>query len=442
MRHFRKNITPPQFLALGFLCMILIGSLLLRLPIAWNPGVRVGYLDTLFTATSSVCVTGLVVVDVADSYNNFGQVVIMLLIQVGGLGFMTTAVVTSMLFGRKISLKDRKVIREALGTAVVPDISRIVWRIVRMTLLIELIGALLLSIAWLKQFGPQAFYMGLFHSISAFNNAGLDIMGNFQSLSPFKGSPFVLVVTIFLVFLGSIGYPVIGELLQFFKKRRLSVNSKISLAVTSILLIIGFLGVMLFEAHNPSTFGQLNGKDKLFNGFFYSVVPRTAGFSTVETGKLTQPSLFLFILLMAVGASPGSTGGGIKTTTIAVVLSARWAEIRGRKHPVMFKRTIDTDTVVRADSIFVLYVILISSAAMILSVSENTFFVNALFEVVSAAATVGFSTGITPGLSSVGKLTIIFTMYIGRIGPLTLAYAVAKKSRQLYEYPREDISLS
>lgn len=441
-RRVLEGINPPQFLALGFLGLILTGTLLLSLPISWNSGVHVRFLDALFTATTAVCVTGLTVVDTANTYNGFGQVVIMLLIQFGGLGFMTTAVVTALLFGRRVSLKERRVLKEALGPAAVQDVSKLIWRIVRTTLVIEFVGAVLLALAWMEQFGLRAVFMGLFHAISAFNNAGLDLMGNFQSLSPFKGNSFILFVISALVFLGGIGYPVIGESLRFCKRRKLSVNSKVALIVTFILLTIGFFGVLLLESNNPSTFGMLSFKDKLVNAVFFSVVPRTAGFSTLNTGQLTQATLFLFILLMAVGASPGSTGGGIKTTTIAVVLSARWADIRGRNHPLMFRRKIDKDTVVRADTIFVLYVILISLATMVLTVSEHTLFEKALFEVVSAAATVGFTTGITPDLSSVGKLTLILTMYIGRIGPLTLAYAVAKGGRQLYDYPKEELTLS
>lgn len=441
-RTVARNIKPPQFLALGFLGLIITGTLLLSLPVSWNPGVEVGFLDALFTATSAVCVTGLAVVDTANTYSIFGQVVIMLLIQFGGLGFMTAAVVTSLLFGRRISVKDRKVIKESLGPSAARDVAGVILRIVRLTLVIELTGAVLLSLAWLGQYGLSAFYFGLFHSISAFNNAGFDLIGNFQSLTPFTGSSLVLLVIIFLVFLGSLGYPVIGELLYFSKSRKLSINTKIVLTVTGILLAAGFFGILLLESGNPSTFGGLNLKEKLLNAVFYSVVPRTAGFSTLNTAAMTQGGLLLFIILMAIGGSPGSTAGGIKTTTIAVIMSARWADIRGRNHPVMFKRTIDHDTVVRADTILVLYIVLIAAATLILTISEDTFFEFALFEVVSAAATVGFSTGITSDLTSLSKLTLIFTMYTGRLGPLTLAYAVAKKGKRLYDYPKEDIRLS
>lgn len=442
-KKLRYNANPPRFLALGFLGIIILGSLLLGLPISWNPGVHIHYLDALFTAASAVCVTGLTVVDTANSYNIFGQLVIMLLIQFGGLGFMITAVVTALFFGRRITVSDRKAIKETMGPALAEGVSKVIRKIVQVTLVIEMIGALLLGLAWLKQYGIRSFYLGLFHSISAFNNAGLDLMGDFRSMSPFRDDPFILLVLTFMVLLGGIGYPVIGELLRFHKRHKLSVNTKISLTVTLILLSITFFGILLFESGNQATFGSLGIKDKVFNAMFYAVVPRTAGFSTMSSAGLTQSSLFLFIIMMLIGASPGSTGGGIKTNTIAVVLSARWAVIRGRKNPVMFKRRVDHHTVLRADTIFVLYILLVSIATMVLTVSEHTLFEKALFEVVSAAATVGFTTGITPDLSSVGKLTIVFTMYIGRIGPLTLAYAVAKKGRrQLYDYPREDIILS
>ncbi len=441
-RYFVKTLKPPQFLALGFLLLIIIGTLLLNLPVSRNPGVEVVFIDALFTAASSVCVTGLTVVDTANSFNTFGQIVIMLLMQLGGLGFMTMAVVTALFFGRRIDIRERRVIKETMGHALSQGVSKVIWNIVRVTIVIELIGALFLSMAWLKHYGARAFYLGLFHSISAFNNVGIDLMGDFRSMSPFTEEPIILIILTLLVFLGGIGYPVIGEILSYHKRHKLSVNTKLSLIVTFILLTATFLGILVFESGNTATLGSLGFKDRVLNAVFYSVVPRTAGFSTVSSVGLTQSSLFLFMIMMLIGASPGSTGGGIKTNTIAVVLASRWAAIRGKKNLVLFKRRVDSDTILRADTIFVLYIILVCAATMVLTVTEDFPLMQALFEVVSAAATVGFSTGITPDLSSAGKITIILTMYIGKIGPLTLAYAVAKGKRQLYDYPREDIILS
>lgn len=443
IKYLRDLINPPQFLALGFLAMILLGSILLSLPFSWNEGVRVSYLDALFTATSAVCVTGLNVVDTLDTYSPLGQVVVMLLIQFGGLGFMTTAVVTAMLFGkRRITLKDRKVIQEALGPAAVQDLAQVIWRIIRLTLAIELAGALLLALGWVGEFGPRAFYLGLFHAVSAFNNAGFDLMGRFQSLTGFNQNPFILSVIMLLIILGGLGFAVIWEILQYPKRGRLSVNSKIVLASTLILLASGFFGILLLEGNNPSTLGTMSLKGKILNAMFFSVTPRTAGFATLNVGVMSQAGLFLMVLLMAIGASPGSTGGGIKTTTFATIVSARMADIKRRKYPVMFRRKIDMETVSRADTIFVLYITLIAASTMILTVSESTQFMNALLEVVSAAATVGLSTGITPNLTAVGKITIILTMYAGRVGPLTLAFAVSKGGRQLYDYPKEELTLS
>lgn len=443
IKNFGRKINPPQYLALGFFGMIFMGSLLLRIPISWNSGVQVKYLDALFTATSAVCVTGLNVVDTADSYSIFGQIVIMLLIQFGGLGFMTTAVVASLLLGKKrLSLKDRRVIQEALGPVAVQDLSQIIWRIIKVTLVIELTGALLLGFGWLGQFGPRAFYLGLFHSVSAFNNAGFDLMGKFQSLAQFNGNGFILSIIMLLIVLGGLGYAVIGELLRYYKRHRLSLNSKIVLVTTFVLLAAGFVGILALEANNPSTLGAMSVRDKVLNAMFFSVTPRTAGFATLNVGAMSQATMFLIVLLMAIGASPGSTGGGIKTTTFATVISARWSDIRRKRYPVMFRRRIDLDTVARADTIFVLYLTLIVVSSMVLTISENTPFIKALLETVSAAATVGLTTGITPGLTSIGKVTLIITMYAGRVGPLTLAYAVAKEGRQLYDYPKDDIMLS
>jgi trk system potassium uptake protein TrkH len=245
-----------------------------------------------------------------------------------------------------------------------------------------------------------------------------------------------------LIILGGLGFAVIWEILRYPRSHLLSVNSKIVLATTFILLATGFLGILLLESGNSLTLGSLGLKDKIVNAMFFSVTPRTAGFATLNVGAMSQASMFLIVLLMAIGASPGSTGGGIKTTTFATVVSARLADVRNKRYPVMFRRRIDIETVARADTIFVLYITLIAISSMILTVSEGTQFMNALLEVVSAAATVGLTTGITPDLSAIGKLTIILTMYSGRVGPLTLAFAVAKSGRQLYDYPKEELILS
>jgi len=436
-----KTLNPPRYLALGFLIIIFIGAVLLSLPICWNEGCRVSFIDALFTATSAVCVTGLVVVDPADTFNTYGQLVILFLIQLGGLGFMTAGVLVAMLVGRKISLRHKLILQESINQFSMQDLIRVASRIALTAFIIELLGSIILGIVWLKYFGLRSFYLGIFHSVSAFNNAGFDIFGNFRSLSPFAEKPAVLFTIMVLIVLGGLGFTVIWDLLLYFKNKKLLFHSRVVVATTSILLLMGTFVALLLEGFNKATLGSLSWKDKIINALFFSVTPRTAGFTTLNVGSFSDAFLFFMIILMFIGASPGSTGGGVKTTTAAVLLAAIWSNIKGQKDAVIFNRSIPHEKVARAVVIIFLSLFLILFCTIILCVTERASFIDVLFEAVSAFGTVGLSTGLTPKLSILGKAVIMFLMYAGRIGPLSLAFALGRRGRNLYEYPKGFLNL-
>jgi len=440
-KRYRRNLNPPQYLAVGFLVIIFTGSVILSLPVSWNEGHRVDFLDALFTATSATCVTGLVVVDTADTFNTFGQLVILALIQIGGLGFMTAGVIAALLVGKRITLRNRLVLQESLGQLSMYDLAKVACRIALITFFIELMGAAAIGLIWFKRFGYRAFYLGLFHSVSAFNNAGFDLFGGFQSLSQFSRDIPALLVIMLLVVLGGLGFTVVWDMMHYQKTKKLMFNSRVVLVTTSALLGAGFLGALLIEGGNNATLGSLPWVEKIINALFYSVTPRTAGFSTMDVGQMTPAFLFLLIILMFIGASPGSTGGGIKTTTFATVIRARWCSIKRRKNVTLFKRQIPDEDLSKAETIAFLSLLLVIVTTAVLSITEEAPFLNILFESVSAFGTVGLSMGITPELTAAGKVMLIFTMFAGRLGPLTLAFALSKKSKHLFDYPKGNLSL-
>jgi trk system potassium uptake protein TrkH len=433
------SFNPANTLVFSFATLILIGSILLALPIATINNEGLPYLDALFTATSAVCVTGLVVVDTGTTFNLFGQIVILLLIQVGGLGIMTFAGLIAMALGKKISFKQRLMLQETLSQNSIQGIVRLVRYVFGITFVLEITGAVILGIHWFKEMGWEAFYYGLFHSVSAFNNAGFDLMGNFASLTSYSYDLITNLVIIILIVFGGIGFFVLWDLYMYSWNRRISFHSKIVLIITGVLVAIAFLVFFVLEFNNPETLGEMNVFDKLLASLFMAVTPRTAGFSTINVASMTQSSLFVTIILMFIGASPGSTGGGIKTSTFVVVLSYMFSSIKGKKQSVLFKRAISVSMYSKANAIVFLSLILIAVMIFTLTLSENTSFINILFEVVSAFGTVGLSTGITSDLTSVSKSTIIITMFVGRVGPLTLAYMLGQKSVDLIEYPTGNI---
>lgn len=428
--------SPPRILALGFALIILAGSLLLSLPVSSAAGLRTPFIDALFTATTATCVTGLVTVDTGTHYSTFGHIVILVLIQVGGLGFMTMATLFAFFLKRKISLKERLILQEALNQSSIEGIVRLVRRVVLYALTIEATGALLFTIRFMFDMSPgRAAFYGVFHAISFFNNAGIDLMGHFKSLTDYVGDPLVNIVTMLLIILGGLGFVVLSDLTDFRRNRRLSLHSKVVLSMTGFLILTGAIVIFAFEYTNPGTMGPLSFGEKVLAAFMQSVSPRTAGVNTVDLTSLRQATQFFIVVLMFIGASPGSTGGGIKTTTFTALVGAVIAMIRGKEDVVLFRYRLAQERVYKALTVTLLSLALVLIATMILSTTEDHHFLQILFEVTSAFGTVGLTIGLTTQLTLAGKIIIILMMFIGRLGPLTLGYALGPKpGRELYRH--------
>ncbi|NJJ41156.1 TrkH family potassium uptake protein [Paenibacillus apii] len=431
------KISPPQILVIGFAVIILIGALLLMLPVSHVSGQPLGFLDALFTATSATCVTGLVVKDTGTFFTTFGQIVIMLLIQVGGLGFMSMATLFALVFRRRISLRERLVLQEAMNQSSMEGIVRLIRSVLIYSLVIEACGALLLTIRWAFDMPlGRAVFFGIFHAVSMFNNAGFDLFGGYRSLTGYAGDPVVNIVVMFLIVSGGIGFIVMSDVIDYRRKRKLSLHSKVVLSMTAALIVIGAVVLFIFEFTNSRTLGSLGWGGKIWSSFFQSVTPRTAGANTLDMTGLRQASQFFIVILMFIGASPGSTGGGIKTTTFTIMIGAVIAMLRGREDIVLFRCRLAQERVFKALTITLLALLLIVAVSMVLSTTEDTSFLKVLFETTSAFATVGLSLGLTPDLSAAGKILICLTMFAGRLGVLTLAYALGpKKGKELYRYP-------
>jgi trk system potassium uptake protein len=435
---------PPQILVLGFGGIILIGAILLTMPVATTDGKGLSFLNALFTSTSATCVTGLVVVDTGTAFTLFGQLVILCLIQIGGLGFMTFATLFALLVGKRISLKERLLLQESLNNLSMEGIVRLARRILIFTAVIELIGAILLSIRFSFDMPlGKAIYYGIFHSISNFNNAGFDLMGEFHSLTDYVEDPTVTLTICSLIILGGIGFIVMNDIFEYKKVRRLSLHTKVVLVTSLVLLITGTLGIYVLEFSNPKTLKPLSLTGKILASIYQSVTPRTAGSNTINIGDMTQSSLLLTIILMFIGASPGSTGGGIKTTTFTTLIGAVWSQIRGKEDVIFFRQRIVYETIYKALTVTLAGVFVVLFVTMILTITEHgKSFLMILFESTSAFATVGLSMGLTPHLSSVGKAIIILSMFAGRVGPLTIAYAVTvRRNPDAFRYPKGKIMI-
>ncbi|WP_019214970.1 TrkH family potassium uptake protein [Fenollaria massiliensis] len=425
---FKDKLNPPQVLALGFLSLILIGSILLNLPIASSSGSSIGYVNSLFTSASAVCVTGLTVLNTARDFTPFGQVIIITLIQFGGLGIMTLATVGYIIMGKKISFKERLMIKEQLNTESIQGIVKLTKKVIGYTFFLEMMGSLLLALRFVPMFGfEKGLAFSIFHAISAYCNAGFDIFGD--SLIIFQNDYYVLLILSLLIILGGLGFTVYADLLAKDKLRKLTLHSKVVLIMTGSLLIIGTLSFLLFESSNPGTLGSMNFPSRLANSFFQSVSPRTAGFYSVDMSKIRETTIFSTIMLMFIGGSPGSTAGGIKTTTFACLLLTTISVVKGEEDVNCLNRRLPFETIKRAVSIFLIGLAIVFSTAIILTITDSSLkFINLLFESTSAFGTVGLSAGITDKLSTLGRLVITLTMYIGRVGPLTMAYAFARRN--------------
>ncbi|OPL09259.1 MAG: ATP synthase subunit J [delta proteobacterium ML8_F1] len=440
-----KPMNPAQILVLGFSTIIFLGMVFLNLPIATASLKSPGLTDALFTATSAVCVTGLVVADTGTYWSPFGQGVILLLIQIGGIGFMSMATFWALLIGRKIGLKNRMIMQEAFNQSSLSGIVRLVKYVLILTLVVEGIGALLLSGFFIPLYGVgKGILFSIFHSVSAYCNAGFDLIGGFRSFTPFVGSPYLNFVILTLLILGGLGFSVVVELLGLPKSHRISFHSKVVLSVTGLLLGLGFIVILALEYHNPATLGDLNFGQKILAAFFQSATPRTAGFNTVDTGGLRDATKFFVIMLMFIGGSPGSTAGGIKTTTLAIILLSVKTIVMGQRDTVIFKKRIRSEAMSRAFVIFTVSLMLVMLMVLLIGlVSPEHEFLDVLFETVSAFGTVGLSAGITPELSTIGKLLVVLTMFAGRVGPLTLVVALAHRRKRIepIRFPEDKISV-
>lgn len=441
------NLTPPRVLVAGFAAIVLLGTCLLMLPISNAGEIPLSFIDALFTSTSATCVTGLIVVDTGTHFTMFGQVVIMLLIQIGGLGFMTMATLFALALKKKISLKERLILQEALNQGSIEGIVRLIRKVILFAICIEGTAALIFSIRWAFDLPlGKAIYFGIFHAVSLFNNAGFDLFGSVSgpltSLTSYVGDPIINIVAMLLIVLGGLGFIVLSDLVDYKHTSKLSLHSKIVLTITGFLIVIGAIVIFIFEWTNIRTFGNLDSWERFLASLFQSVSSRTAGASTMDIGAMRQASQFFIIILMFIGASPGSTGGGIKTTTFAILIGAVSAMIRGKENIVIYRYRLAKDRIFKAITLTLLSLFLVIAVSMILSTTEDYRFLLILFETTSAFGTVGLTMGLTAGLSTFGKMLLCLTMFAGRLGPLTLAYALGPKNdRELYRYPEGKITI-
>ncbi|WP_412762566.1 TrkH family potassium uptake protein [Priestia megaterium] len=437
-------LDPPKVLVTGFALIILLGAFLLTLPVATKDGGGLSWINALFTSTSATCVTGLVVVDTGTTFTMFGQLVILALIQVGGLGFMTFATLFAFILGKRISLKERILLQESLNNVSIEGIVRLAKRILVFTLVFEGLGGLLLAIRFSFDMPlSKAIYFGFFHAISNFNNAGFDLMGEFRSLTGYVDDPLVTLVVCTLIIFGGIGFIVINELYEYRHTKRFSLHTKVVLITTSILLVVGTIIVFILEFNNTKTLQPLSWSGKFLASLFQSVTPRTAGANTLNIPDLTQTTLFFTIFLMFIGASPGSTGGGIKTTTFATLIGAVWSQIRGKEDVNFFRRKVTYDVIYKSLTVTSIGLFIVFVVAMLLTITEpGKEFLMILFETVSAFGTVGLSMGLTPDLSPIGRIIIVLTMFAGRVGPLTIAFAITlRRQGDPFHYPKGKIMI-
>ena len=428
----RPKLSAWQFLTLGYLIIILTGALLLTLPIASKAGTWTPFLDALFTATSATCVTGLVVVDTFLHWSLFGQIVVLLLIQVGGLGFMTILTLAMVLMGRNVGLYQRQLIMQSAGSLSLSGSVSLIMRILRGTFLIEGVGAILLSIRFCQDFGPiTGIYYGIFHSVSAFCNAGFDLMGRygaFSSLVPYADDPLVSLTIVGLIFLGGLGFLVWTDLLKCrFHFRRFSLHTKVALKATLFLILVPTLLFYLFERNN--LLADLSLPQALMRSLFAAVTPRPAGFNTIDMANMSNGSYLLTIILMFIGGNSGSTAGGIKITTFVVMTGTALAGAR-RSSLVMGGRQLDDSLIREAASTLSAYLMLAITGCMVLAAVEPFNLTQITLEVVSAIATVGLTAGITTSLSSVSHVMLILLMFAGRLGVMTLAIAFGQRKNQ------------
>lgn len=454
MNHKRKRrLSATQLILLGFLAAIAAGSLLLSLPFASASGTATGYLDALFTAATSVCVTGLTVVDTFSHWSLAGKIIILALIQLGGLGIVSFTTGIMLMMGKKVNLKNRLLLESALNLDSLSGLLRFLGKVFKGTLFVETAGALLCLPVFVPRFGAEGIWISLFHSVSAFCNAGIDILGP-DSLIPYAANAWLNLVTMALIILGGIGFIVWwdvvrvagllrrGEIRRKHVWQRLTLHTKITLTATLFLLLGGWALFLLLEWDNPATLGQYGPGTRVMGALFQSVTTRTAGFATVSQADLRSGSVLVSVILMFIGGSSVSTAGGVKTSTIALVFLAAAAVVQGRERVTAYRRTIPNRLVYRASAIIIISLATLLGCTMLLGVLEPGGLEDLLFETASALGTAGLTRGVSAGLSGPGKLLLTCCMYFGRVGPISLAIAFAHRGGgDKLIYPEQDITI-
>lgn len=451
MKKHKLKLTTTQVIMLNFLFVILIGSVLLALPISSKNGKAIPYIDALFTATTSTCVTGLVTMPTVTTWSVFGQIVILLLIQVGGLGVITVMAGLMVALHRKIGLKDSRLISDAFNLTSLSGLAAFVKKVILGTLIVEGVGALLYMLVFIPDYGARGIWLSIFNSVSAFCNAGMDIIAE-NSLCGYAQNPLINIVTSLLIIIGGIGYIVWWDIIRVLKNfrkekikclKRLTLHSKIVLSATLILVFGGAIAIFILEYHNPLTIANYSLFDKIQVSFFQSITTRTAGFATIPQENLTNASAILCLFLMFIGGSPVGTAGGIKTVTIVVLFATAYSAIKNKKEVSLFNRNLSRQTTKKAVAVTSMSFLIVFISTILLAAVTNAPALDIIYETVSATATVGLSRNLTPYLGIFGKLIIIVTMYLGRIGPISLAVAFGsnKETANIIKNPTEEISV-
>ena len=433
-------------IAAGFALIILLGSLLLSLPCATLRRESIGWFDALFTSTSAVCVTGLVVRDTGTTFSLFGQIVLLCLIEVGGLGFMTFATLMFRLIGRESSLQERMLIRESMNESGLGGMELLIRWVARSAFTVQIAGALALSVRFVPLYGPaKGLFYSLFHAVSAFCNAGFDLFGGYSSLTRFRGDVWINLTVMLLVVVGGLGFGVLRDIVRRRKRRYLHLQTRLVLATYGALLLFGWGFVLLAEWNNPGTLGPLPAGEKLLAALFQSVTLRTAGFNTINQQALRPATKLISAMMLLIGASPASTGGGVKVTTVAVLFLAVWMTARGRENIVVFRRSVSNALVRRALAVLVIAMgVALTDVVVISLLQPELEFMDVVMECCSAMGTVGVSAFGSASLNTLSRVLIIATMYLGRIGPLTMALAFARRqgaNRTGVEYPNGQIMI-
>ena len=442
----KKRLSSAQIVILGFLFIVLTGSILLSLPISSADGKAVPYVDALFTATTATCVTGLVTVPTVSTWSVFGQAVILVLIQVGGLGVITIAAGIMVLLGKRIGVNNRILIQDSFSLNSLSGIVKFINKVIIGALVVEAIGALMYMTVFVPEFGLKGIWISVFNSVSAFCNAGMDIIAE-NSLCDYALNPIVNITTSALIIAGGIGFIVwwdVARIIKDKKKRHfrfLTLHSKIAISVTACLIVSGMIAFLLFEYNNPLTIQEYSFAEKIEASFFQSVTTRTAGFATIPQENLTDSSAIVSLILMFIGGSPVGTAGGIKTVTFLVMIVTAISVIRNRRTANVFGRQIAEEAIRKAVGVFVMSFCVVAVSTILLSYVTNADFLDVIYETVSATATVGLTRNLTPSLNTSGKLIITIAMFLGRVGPISLAVALNKNkgSENIVSNPVEDI---